>query len=675
METLKIIQTTKLMCTICYFLFVCSFTACGGGGSIGSKLDVALPKPAPQVSLFAGSVRRIGGTIDGPFSNASFVSPQSVAVDKQGNAYVADHICSLRRIAPNGFVSTFTGSFLATSRNECSFGSESAENGALVIFSNINAVATSPSGRVYLADGSAIRYIDPNGYFNTIAGSSGIGGDIDANGLEASFSDPGGLATDRAGNVFVADTGNGRIRKISLNGDVTTILNLRKRNVSDDIVAIAVDSLGNLFFVDRISGTVYKAKAESYAVIPLDLGFGVVGLESPQGIAADSKGNVFVADSGNRVIRKIPPTGMSTIFAGEFGVAGVRDGLGAGARFFFPNGLAADVFDNIYVADVNGTVRKITPDGVVTTIGGSADGYGNDDDIGTNATFGRSGEPATTVAGSRVFNGISKDSRGNFYVADTFNHTIRKITPDRRVTTLAGKAGIKGFNDGQGDGARFSYPAGIVVDNSDAIYVSDSENHTIRKISLDGTVTTFAGAVSIPGADDGTGTAAKFNHPTSIALDSQGFLIVSDSENHKIRKISKTGVVTTAQPSLAPDYPLAVVADKKGNYFFTSVFCYCIFKTDVNGLTTKFAGGNVAGNLDGKGSAARFNYLRGLSMDESGNIFTDDYGQIKKITPDGDVKTLDLASSNYSLSGNLVFIGSTAYSMSENAIFQILNAR
>jgi hypothetical protein len=239
-----------------------------------------------------------------------------------------------------------------------------------------------------------------------------------------------------------------------------------------------------------------------------------------------------VADSYNETIRKITLAGVVTTLAGSAGVSGSADGTGSAARFSSPGGVATDSGGNIYVTDAAATIRKITPSGVVTTLAGSASGRGSEVGTGSAASFNR---PA----------GVAADSGGNVYVADTDNSTIRKITPAGVVTTVAGSAGLRGSADGTGSAARFNSPWGVATDSSGNVYVADSRNDTIRKITPAGVVTTLAGSAGFFGSEDGTGSAARFNSPWGVATDSSGNVYVADSGNHTIRKMTPAGVVTT----------------------------------------------------------------------------------------------------------------------------------
>jgi len=254
---------------------------------------------------------------------------------------------------------------------------------------------------------------------------------------------------------------------------------------------------------------------------------------SPQGIAVDASGNVYVADTYNHTIRKITSAGVVTTLAGTAGVCDSADGTGAAASFCYPSGVAVDASGNVYVADTyNSTVRKITSAGVVTTLAGTPGASTSADGTGAAANF-------------NYLDDVAVDASGNVYVADTYNHTIRKITSAGVVTTFAGIAGVSGNSDGTGAAASFYYPIGDAVDASGNVYVADTFNNTIRTITPAGVVTTLAGSAGVTGSADGTGAAASFSRPIYVAVDASGTVYVADQNNITIRKITSAGVVTT----------------------------------------------------------------------------------------------------------------------------------
>ena len=248
---------------------------------------------------------------------------------------------------------------------------------------------------------------------------------------------------------------------------------------------------------------------------------------SPTGVATDGAGNVYVADQNNHKIRKITPAGVVSTFAGS-GASGSANGTGVAAQFNFPLGVATDIAGNVYVADTsNNKIRKITPAGVVSTLAGSGNA-GFADGTGVAAQF---NQPR----------GVITDAAGNVYVGDRLNYKIRKITPAGVVSTLAGST--SGFADGTGAAAQFNQPYGLAIDAAGNLYVADTVNQKIRKITPAGVVSTLAG--STQGFADGTGASAQFNIPTGLAIDTTGNVYIGDTFNNKIRKITPAGVVST----------------------------------------------------------------------------------------------------------------------------------
>jgi sugar lactone lactonase YvrE len=303
----------------------------------------------------------------------------------------------------------------------------------------------------------------------------------------------------------------------------------------------------------------------------------------------DSSGTFYVADASANTIQKITAAGVVTTLAGMKDVAGSQDGTGSNARFNQPGGIAVDGSGNVYVADTgNATIRKITPDGVVSTLAGSAT-RGNQDGVGSAASF-------------RAPNGIAVDSTGNLYVADTYSATIRKITSSGSVSTLAGTAGSRGDADGTGSAARFNNPSGVAIDAAGNLYVADTYNETIRKITPSGVVTTLAGSVGISGGNDGTGIYALFNQPGGVAVDASGNICVADTGNATIRKVTSGGVVITlagvagvagfgdSSSGVALfNQPHGLVADGAGNIYVADTGNAAIRKIASDGTVTTLA--------------------------------------------------------------------------------------
>jgi sugar lactone lactonase YvrE len=250
----------------------------------------------------------------------------------------------------------------------------------------------------------------------------------------------------------------------------------------------------------------------------------------PYDIALDTAGNLFVADTFNHTIRKVTSAGVATTLAGSAGNSGSTDGTGSSARFNNPAGIAVDTAGNLFAADLgNHTIRKVTSAGVVTTLAGTAGVTGSTDGTGSAARF-------YSPFGNAV------DAAGNLFVSDQSSHTIRKVTSAGIVTTLAGTAGSSGSDDGTGSAARFSSPYGTAVDTAGNVFVADTSNHTIRKVTSAGVVNTLAGTAGDSGSTNGSGSAARFRLPYGIAVDTAGNLFVADTFNHTI--LSSTEIVS-----------------------------------------------------------------------------------------------------------------------------------
>jgi sugar lactone lactonase YvrE len=314
----------------------------------------------------------------------------------------------------------------------------------------------------------------------SLAGNGGQGNN-NGTGTAAAFDNPSGLAVNAAGDIFVADFRNNVIREVTQAGLVTTF-----------------------------AGSGAKGSANASGVYS--------SFYQPTAVALDPFGNLYVADSGNNLIREISAAGLVTTLAGTGG-QGFLDGSTSVATFNYPEGLAVDVSGNVYVADNgNNLIRKVTPDGSVMTVAGKVDSTGSINGADTASTF---NEPT----------GVVLDAGGNVYIADFGNNMIRKISAAGGVTTFAG-TGIAGFNNGAGASATFNGPTGIAIDASGNLYIADYGNNALRGISTAGVVTTLGA---------GTGGSFKkysFVHPYGICLDSNGNIYVAVYGNNTIQKIT-----------------------------------------------------------------------------------------------------------------------------------------
>ncbi|WP_159779712.1 putative Ig domain-containing protein [Flavobacterium sp. 9AF] len=335
----------------------------------------------------------------------------------------------------------------------------------------------------------------PNGPGITTYAGSGIQGDLNGNSNIAQFNFPTTCIFDSNNNLLVVDRGNHKIKKINSNGDVSTFA--------------GTGTLGSL-----------------------DGPLNVATFNFPTSVVEDSNGNFFICDQSNHKIRKIDSNGLISTFAGT-GVGGFQDGVGNTAKFYYPDQIAIDNADNIYVADYyNNRIRKITPAGIVSTIAGGA--IGDADGVGVLAKF-------------KWPTGVCLDALGNIIVTDYGNHKIKKIETNGQVTTIAG-SGLGDIN-GAALVAKFKNPTITALDNLGNIFVSDFGNHKIKKIDAFGNVTTFCGN-GIVGNNDNELLLSTFNEPSAITFNQNGEMFIIDYANHKIRKTTSYDFNFSISPNL-----------------------------------------------------------------------------------------------------------------------------
>ncbi|MEO6992278.1 MAG: immunoglobulin domain-containing protein [Lacunisphaera sp.] len=627
-----------------------------GNGYVADTGNYVIRKitPAGVVTLLAGSVGNIG-SVDGTGSAAVFIEPTGTVVDDSGNVYVAD-FTEIRKITPAGVVTSFVGA---------RYSSGSADGtGAAAQFYACAGIARDSGGNLYVTEwgNNTIRKITPAGVVTTLAGSPGFTGSADGTGSSARFNRPSGIAVDGAGNVFVADTLNQTIRRITPAGVVTTIGGMAGQSGSADGIGgsarfygpsgLAINSAGYLYVGDAFNNFLLRvgapAGADSLPIItaqPLDqtnmvgqnavFTLTVIGTPTPvyQWQRSTNGGTTWTdlandATYGGTTTATLTVTHVALVMQGDKFQCLATNSVGSTAS--------------------NAVALKVSPAYLFTTLAGSAGQVGSADGIGTAARFNMpNGLPS----------GVAVDTEGNVFVADMSNHIIRKITPGGVVTTFAGSAGLSGSTDGVGNNARFSNPAGLAFDSVGNLFVADFGNNAIRKITPDGTVSTFVGLAGSFGDVDGIGSAARFYGPSGIAIDQFGDFFVADNYNNKIKKITPDGQVSTIAGG-ADTYqfsdedgggtgmnakltsPVSIAVDRAQNLYVVELGI--IRKINSKGEVTTLAGNGNGGTTDGPGSAARFVFPFGIAVDAAGTVYvTDSYNRtIRMITQSGMVSTL-----------------------------------
>ncbi|MGA2544760.1 MAG: hypothetical protein ABSG78_24690, partial [Verrucomicrobiota bacterium] len=706
--------------------------------------------PVPYVFTTVAGTAGVSGHANAAGAAASFNQPSGLAVDGHTNIYVADtgnH--TIRKIDINGNVTTLAG--LA--------GSSGFQDGtgAGALFTSPQKVAVDASGNIYVADtgNNTVRYVTSGGAVTTPAFNylhdspdNGTQGECSQpeGGTVAAFYSPTGITVDNLGNVYVANGGSyfyetgepvegggcsffssydvTTVRKILPNFNVATVgySQLFIPGTLAVLSGIAIGPGGSLYSADdNGGGGILNVSTEVMGSFPIfagsltasgstDASGGSARFSSPRDVAADGAGNLYVADTVNNTIRMITPAGVVTTIGGLAGHPGSVDVAYTGTRFNAPQGVASDSAGNIYIADTgNNTIRKGVPvpiaiytepsplslvEGVgykasfaVQVISSNALAYGcqwyqnglpltNATNLAltlTNLVVTNAGSyviVATNLYGSATsyvasltivsytFNtpisgsgiagpaGVAVDAGQNVYFSDYNRHVIWKFNPGTGggLLAVAGLFNVGGASDGIGEAALFDQPYGLVMDAGSNLYVADSANNTIRMITPAAVVTTIAGIPGATGLRDGAGSAALFNRPTALAIDSHTNIYITDYNNGAVRELTN-GPSGWQVRTLAAEFnqPDGVAVDSTGKVYVADSQNEVIRTISTGGTVQLLAGtSGSAGSTDLTTGLAGFNFPEGLAFDSSGNLLVADAGNetIRIITPGGLVGTV-----------------------------------
>jgi uncharacterized protein (TIGR03437 family) len=551
----------------------------------------------------------------------------------------------------------------------------------------VTCVAVDAGGNVYLCDATRhiVAKVSRDGTLTVVAGNGiSIGGYSGDGGpaTSASLNYPAGVAVDDSGNIYIADTKNHRIRKVSPQGIMTTVAGKGSRGFSGDggpgtsaalnqPLSVAVDVAGNILIADSLNDRVRKVGTDG--VITTVAGSGVRGsggdggpatgaaLYAPEGVAVDRAGNLYIADTGNQRLRKVSAQGTISTLA---------------RLFSFPRAVAVHADGNLYIAD-DYTIRKVSPQGAINTVAGSSE---------SPPSFSGDGGPATSASLDNP-DGVAVDAAGNLYIADTGNQRLRKVSSGGTISTLAGSGLTTFYGDGgPANAAGFNAPTDVAVDSGGNLYIADSKNQRIRKINAQGTISTVAGNGRVgDSGDGGPAISASLNNPVAVAVDAIGNIYIADQSNNRIRKVNPQGIINTVDFGQYSSYserpqdvavdttgnlyaalpqaiikvspqgtvididtglcPVAVAVDAGGNIYW---FDRCVgrgenvWKRTVDGRGVAVAGGGPSLGDGGPATSASLNSPHGLALDAAGNLYIADTGnqRIRKVNPQGIISTV-----------------------------------
>jgi trimeric autotransporter adhesin len=588
--------------------------ACDGHGgyyfSCPSNHRIYHVKADGRLQLAAGDGNPGYGGDGGQATSAQLNLPLGIAVDSAGNIYICDTLNSrIRKVTPAGVITTVagTGGFGYTG---------DGEKATSATLSVPHSVAVDSSGALYIADdgNNRIRKVDPSGIISTVAGNGTAGHIGDGSpATSAQISGANSVAVDFAGNLYIADYDHPRIRKVNPAGQIITI-------VGNDTEGFSGDG-------DR-----------AY--------FAQIGC--PCGLSVDAVGNLYIVDTYNNRIRKVTPSGIISTVAGN-GTSGYSGdgGRAISASLNKPNSVAVDSKGNLYIADTyNYRIRKVTSSKkIMTAAGDGTHGYRGDGGFATSALL---NSPR----------GVALDTKGNFYIADADNCRVRQVTPAGTIATVVGngKCGYGG-DGGQATLAELNKLFSVAVDYEDNLYIADTWNNRIRKVSATGIISTVAGGETRGFAGDGgPATKAQLASPLRVAVDAKGSLYICDADNNSIRRVDPEGIITTVVGDRTTGYngdgfkaiaaklaiPNGIALDKSGNLYISDTNNSRIRKVDPEGIITTIAGNGTRGISGDGGLAISAQLVRpyNVAIDSVGNLYIADSNYIRKVTAAGVITTI-----------------------------------
>ena len=622
----------------------------------------------------------------GAATNANLFGPMDVILDSQGNLLISDSYNNrVRKVDTNGIITTIVGTGLPPFTPSQSGNNVQATNAMLN--TPIGLVLDS-SGNLYIADSqdNQIRKVNTSGVISTIANTFGtLGYNFDGvPATSAQLFNPADVAVDVSGNVYIADYYNSRIRKINTSGTISTIAGTGTAGYSGDGASataakinlpsgVSVDSSGTIYLVDSGNNCVRRI---TNGIIRTIAGTGTAGFTGdggagtsatfnfPASLSRNASNELFIADGGNSRIRKLGTNGIVTTVAGR----GLNDGDQAtNGTLNMPMAVARDRFGNLFVADVANTrIRKVDTNGIIITYAGSG-----------NIGFAGDGGAATNASLNKPY-GVALDNAGNLFIGDSGNARVRKVDTNGIITTIAGTGSFAISGNGGAATNAGLRAWGVAVDGLGNIFISDPIASWIRKIDTNGVITSAAGTGSFGHTGDGgAATNAKIYNPIGICFNGAGEMFFT--EGGAVRKVDTNGIITTyagkgltamgfsgdGGPATNATLSAAmwgIWGDAAGNLFVGDSSNWRIRKIDTNQIITTIAGNGLQtfGGDGGTGNNTSLSMPRGLAGDSKGNLFIVEYGssRMRKLSyleyadqPKFSVSnvTADLLNNNYSV--------------------------
>ncbi len=540
-------------------------------------------------------------------------------------------------------------------------------------------------GNIYFSSGNSVFKIDGAGSLSLVAGNSraGFSGDGGA-AVNAQLNAPQGIALDSAGNIYIADSLNNRVRKVDTKGIITTFAGNGQVNppgfwgdtgLATDAnlhlpTGLAVDSSGKVYIAVSSDNTIRVVTTDGIINIFAGAGYRgfygdysadsvtgtvnnagvatIAGLTNPQDVAIGPNNTILIADTGNSAIRSVSSAGVITTISGVGGSTGLSgDGTATTLAMVAPFGVAADSSGNIYISEFGtNRIRKLDTKGNITTaIGDGIQGFAGD------------GGPANKVEMS-LPTGVAIDSSGNVIFADSLNNRIRKLAGGN-VSTIAGNGQVSRSGDGSAaSAAQINAPLGVAVDAAGNTYISDTANNMVRRVDSKGVITAFAGTGTAGSSGDGSAAAsAQLNGPQGLAVDSAGNLYIADTQNHRVRKVTGGTISTVAGSgtsgaggdggaagSAQLNLPFGVAVDATGNLYVAEFGNNRVRKVGTNGNISTLAGNGVNGYSGdgGQATGAMLNGPQAVAVDSLGNVYVGDTAnnRVRKVAPNGVITTV-----------------------------------